>query len=479
MIRVFVFCVAIFICETVPRQLFADDVSSSSVQNVTSRVGSISVLGNANFCRQLVVRNSFPGGVVTYSVGVPEKIGSTVRVQNWSKPLYFPNFDNPTTHLQSVSFDFWNERSSVKVYLFDTGGTFTDEFLVVPPADISEKDVFETAKAAGNWDPAIQAARKKGWMVYHVEDTPYDPSESLNIRLVRVQNSSYLLYEPSRGGEPVAVLFDAKRTGHLRELCEYRDVLPATTAPRPRLSSKDVQKLADAAASMASYDMTQFMPFRMPNFDPVTRVWSIEYSGRVPTLGRPTKGNPLSRFRVFVYDATSHTEVTCLGLSGEGGWIPIDEVPTAVRPFVAGNESVMDLYCADLNGDGRPDYLLVTQDQEQTRRTLQILLSGPDDKLTSVVQNEHVVQPPFAGSFTIIARRNRFEVQNTSAGSGGGDTYLFYFEYSPREQTWLLTRVQKDLFGYAHSEDDNPYTRLPRDFGRVTIADFNLRAFDY
>jgi hypothetical protein len=222
MIRVFVFCVAALICEAVPQGLYANDVNSSSVESVTSRVGTISIRGNAKFCRQLVVHNSFQG-IVTYSVGIPEKIGTTVGVQDWSKRLYFPHFANPTTSLQSVPFDFWSEGSPVNVYLFDTGGTFTDQFLVVPPRDITERDVFEAAKAAGNWGPAIQAARNKGWIVYHVEDTPYDPDEYVNIQLVRVYNSSYLLYEPSRGGEPLAVLFKAKRTGHLGRVCEYRD----------------------------------------------------------------------------------------------------------------------------------------------------------------------------------------------------------------------------------------------------------------
>jgi hypothetical protein len=68
---------------------------------------------------------------------------------------------------------------------------------------------------------------------------------------------------------------------------------------------------------------------------------------------------------------------------------------------------------------------------------------------------------------------------NTVAGTGGGDTHVFYFLYSPRERTWFLTRVEKELTGYAHSDDDVPYTELPDEFGRISIQNFDLQRFKY
>jgi uncharacterized protein len=249
-----------------------------------------------------------------------------------------------------------------------------------------------------------------------------------------------------------------------------------------RLSSVIVQNLADAASQQALYDMAQYEAWGTPRFDDVTRVWTVEFHGRPSSPRHPSKANFQSRFYAFVYDDTSRTQVTCPGLYGVGAAIPSKDLPAEVRDFVAMGDSAMDLYCANLSGNGRKDYLLVTQNQKDTRRTLQILLRGPDGELRSVVRNPNVVQPPFddgMGGYAIIARRNRFEVMNTSAGSGGGDTYVFYFQYSPHERIWFLTRAEKVLTGYAHSSDDDPYTELPKDFGRITIEDFDLQRFNY
>lgn len=64
-----------------------------------------------------------------------------------------------------------------------------------------------------------------------------------------------------------------------------------------------------------------------------------------------------------------------------------------------------------------------------------------------------------------------------SAGSGGGDDHVFYFEYSQSTSPWILTRVEKELSGYAHSEDDRGGTWLPKDFGIVKFSEFDRRPF--
>lgn len=271
----------------------------------------------------------------------------------------------------------------------------------------------------------------------------------------------------------------AAKSSTIRRKSVERDTHSAAAAPA-HLSPATVQNLAEVASKKASYDMAQYVAWGPPRFDDVNRVWTVEYHGRPSSRGQPSRANFRSRFFAFVYDETSQTQVSCLGLYGVGAPIPLKDLPAEVRRFVAIKGFAMDLYCANLNGNGRNDYLLVTQNEKDTQRTLQILLRGPNNELRSIVKNPGVVQPPFddgMGGYVIIARRNGFELMNTSAGSGGSDTHVFYFQYSTRDKTWLLTRVEKVLTGYAHSNDDSPYTELPSDFGRVTVAEFDLQRF--
>jgi hypothetical protein len=239
-------------------------------------------------------------------------------------------------------------------------------------------------------------------------------------------------------------------------------------AAHTRLSAQEVQSLADTAATSASYDMGKFNRFGSPRFDVVTRVWDVEFRGWTQT-----------RFRVFVYDATSHTEVTCLGMS-PGGLIETADLPLEVQSFVANGERATDLECADLRGDGLPDYLLVTQNREQTKRTVQILLREPQRQIISAVSNSKLVQAPFEdgvnGDHYIVARRNKFKVVNDSAGTGGGIGHSFYFEYSKTENTWLLTRAKKHIWG-TQSEGEQNNTWGPKDFGSIKIGEFDRGLF--
>lgn len=110
-------------------------------------------------------------------------------------------------------------------------------------------------------------------------------------------------------------------------------------------------------------------------------------------------------------------------MSGAGAAIDKAALPGEVQPFVPVDEEATDLDCADLNGDGRDDYLLITRDKKLSRRTTHILLRTADGKLSTALSNPNVIQTPaydgINGSYTTIARRDRIEVINISAGSWG------------------------------------------------------------
>lgn len=150
-----------------------------------------------------------------------------------------------------------------------------------------------------------------------------------------------------------------------------------------------------------------------------------------------------------------------------------------VRSFIPAGEVAIEVECADLIGDGQQGFLLVTG--KEGDRRLQVLLRKPDGKLSAVVQNKNVIQPQafdgMGGGYTIIGHNGRIDVTNTTAGSGGGDTYAFDFQWSPPDNTWLLIRVERELYGYAYTSDDHGFVRLPKDFGRITINQFDFHAF--
>lgn len=247
----------------------------------------------------------------------------------------------------------------------------------------------------------------------------------------------------------------------------------AHSAPVPRLSTKTVEQLAVTAAKDAHFDVAKFR-HDPPKFDSVTRVWIV-------TFTRALLSSP-DTFNAFVYDATSRTEVNCLGMSNFGPPLKIAELPEEIRAFVPSGESATDVVCADLSGTGTAGYLLVTRKRNgDSARTLQVLIRKPDGKLSPVIRNANAIQgtaQDFMGGYEVVARTDRIEVINRQLGSGGGDIWTLYFQWSPPDTTWLLSRVDKTLVGPGHAEDDIAYVQRPHDFGRITIAQFDFAKFE-
>jgi hypothetical protein len=189
---------------------------------------------------------------------------------------------------------------------------------------------------------------------------------------------------------------------------------------------------------------------------------------------------------VSLAQAPASTTSSCVNLGNYGSNVEMAEVPAEVRQFVPAREEVEWLVCADLNGDGLMDYLMVTRAPRlllsgPTARTLQILIRQKTHDLVSVVSNNNAAQPPsydgINGQPYVKARREHFEIFNDSSGSGGADTWLFGFEYSKKNKTWFLTRVVKDLQGDAHPTGDLPYKKNRKQLGRIAIPDFDFRKF--
>ena len=238
------------------------------------------------------------------------------------------------------------------------------------------------------------------------------------------------------------------------------------------LSSVQVNTLADTAASNAGYDLKMYYG-APPFFDPISRIWSVRYN----QWDEKHVGTLPATFTVIVYDKSSRTEVTCLGISGIDSRAPINEktTPSEINPFVASGKVVAQVDCVDLNGDGRPDYLVVIH--AETRRELMILVRQPNGTLSLQGTNKDVIWDAAAGgvngSYTVNVRRNGFTVDNWSGagGLGGGDRYDF--EYSPKLKTWILVRIVTTMqTGQPEDTTAKPTIRTAKDFGLVEFNNF-------
>lgn len=170
------------------------------------------------------------------------------------------------------------------------------------------------------------------------------------------------------------------------------------------------------------------------------------------------------------------------------------EIPDEVKVFVEKGSRAITLETADLNGDGTRDFILVTEktkvqtDKNQTNnednedaRSLVILTREAGGKLTLAKQNGKVVYckscggafgDPFAG---VEAKRGSFTVSNYG-GSASRWSESYQFNYSRRDRTWQLVRVEQERFNALEPEKVKTVILTPKNFGKIDIADFDPSA---
>lgn len=164
------------------------------------------------------------------------------------------------------------------------------------------------------------------------------------------------------------------------------------------------------------------------------------------------------------------------------------QTPAEVRPFVEPGTKAIALEAADLNGDGRGDFVLVLERENPAKdaddfpvnqRPLLLLVRGEDGRLAASKRNERLVMcsqcggvfgDPFEG---VEAGRNTFTV-NFYGGSAWRWKYSYKFNYSRIDRTWQLVRAEE--LSYHTSNPDKMKTRVftpPKDFGKIDVADFD------
>jgi hypothetical protein len=164
------------------------------------------------------------------------------------------------------------------------------------------------------------------------------------------------------------------------------------------------------------------------------------------------------------------------------------QIPAEVQPFVESGSKAIALEAADLNGDGRGDFVLVLErenpakdenDMPVNQRPLLILLRGADGRLSEAKRNERLVMCSQCGGVfgdpfdSITAGRDTFTV-NFYGGSNWRWAYSYKFNYSRVDKTWQLVRAEES--SYHTSNPDKMKTQVfipPRDYGKIDIASFD------
>jgi hypothetical protein len=173
--------------------------------------------------------------------------------------------------------------------------------------------------------------------------------------------------------------------------------------------------------------------------------------------------------------------------------IAIDKVPVELRPFVEAGTKAIFVGSADLNGDGRSDYLLVLEKQkqresdpdiEEAQRPLLIVIRQADGRLKLQKRSDRVVYCSRCGGMMgdpldgVEVGPGSFAVSHYG-GSAWRWSNRYQFAYSRRDDTWQLVRVDESAF---HAGDPDHMTKKkvlvpPRHYGKIDIADFDPEHF--
>ncbi len=175
----------------------------------------------------------------------------------------------------------------------------------------------------------------------------------------------------------------------------------------------------------------------------------------------------------------------------DGAYTPIPEkqVPSEIKAFVESGTRAIAIERADLNGDGREDVLLVLQAKiarddgtgfEQRQRPLLILTRDAKGALHLRKRNDKMVMCPECGGMmgdplqVVSAKTKSFRIEHYG-GSGWRWSVNYQFNYSRRDDTWQLVRVEETSFHASDPEtmEKNLVRTPPKDYGKIDIAEFD------
>jgi len=167
-------------------------------------------------------------------------------------------------------------------------------------------------------------------------------------------------------------------------------------------------------------------------------------------------------------------------------------VPDEVKPFIESGSAAETVEKGDLNGDGRPDYILVyakppkpddTFDDDDLRTTV-VLIRDAAGKLSAAAANDAaafcrscggVLGDPFQG---VKIKGTSFTIMNYG-GSSDRWSNEYTFSYSKRDNNWQLTRAEESSFSaFTPDKVKTKVLTPPKNYGLINFADFDPGAYE-
>lgn len=169
---------------------------------------------------------------------------------------------------------------------------------------------------------------------------------------------------------------------------------------------------------------------------------------------------------------------------------PPEKAPAEVLPFAEKGTKLLTFTSADLNGDGRQDYLIVLEKAKEKTgeeedavgkdRSLLIVMRQPDGSLKQVKRNDKIIMCSNCGGmmgdpfYKLEAGPKTFTIGLNGGGAGERWLYEFTFDYSRKDNTWQLTLASDMQFVVGEGEDAEPKLyKPPKDYGKIDVQDFD------
>lgn len=213
-------------CDTAlsPIQGPRDLVEYPLSRTIKPKAGSIIVSGaDTQLCRRMVMRYSAEDAGADDAID-DTRLGSVLSLYQFDIIGRLPKSGDPVAYVAVTTVDLFGTGHPVPVYGFSSGGTFPEEFLVVPPRSVSRQDVIAMAKGV-SFDDIEARARQRGWRVFSGARTSSNPMLGLAVRLIRTKHQAYLLWYP-RVSNHLAVLVKPLPSGRIAPLCSFKRVAP-------------------------------------------------------------------------------------------------------------------------------------------------------------------------------------------------------------------------------------------------------------
>jgi hypothetical protein len=160
---------------------------------------------------------------------------------------------------------------------------------------------------------------------------------------------------------------------------------------------------------------------------------------------------------------------------------PMDDL----QAFATNGDKILTSKVGDLNGDGKPDALLVLDPPttgneklgEGPPRRVLILIRDANGQLQKVAQNNRLVPCAQCGGIAgdpfsyMQITKNGFTVV-TEGGSRQHWSHEYTFAYAPEHRGWLLHEIKSEVT----DQDTGKHKQIdltPKDFGTITFANFD------